>query len=369
LNPSLDLWRISWEERIRRCYFLATEALLDRALVEHVLLDSLERFRTEKVEYPFVRPAELKPGGVAPTTEYALHNTALALFIENEFPPDLKPYIRVRKKNELLSKNLQRFTFPEAESSEGLTAFRELVSVQALEVLRPLLHLDMALVAQRRGDRKQGLYYEFSHFHVMIDAVLDAIIEDYGLELRYLSKSLYEQGEDYASLLEQKFFEQFGMKTTASGRRTAALVAHRLLIRRLPGLHVVYCGSTESRCLYKIHHDGTLSRVVLVPIMAEDIKELTELHALSVKDLETYYLLPVSADVRAGLFYVRNVKALQALPPSDRKLRREIATLERWIGTDQQLLLPLPSATQSIPLEWNWIYRTTGAKAAEEPTT
>ena len=365
MNPTLGMTHVSWEERVRRCYFLATEALLDRALIDHVLIDSLKRFKEENVEYPFVRTAELKPGGLGPTIEHALHNTALVLFIENEFPEDLKPYIRVRKKNELLSKNLHRFTIPDPESETGLTSFRELVNVSALEQLRPLLHLDMALVAQRRGDRKSGLYYEFSHFHVMIDAVLDAIIEDYGIELRYLSRSLYEQGEEYAALLEQKFFEQFGMKTTASGRRTAALVAHRLLGRRLPGLHVVYCGSTESRCLYKLHHDGTLSRVVLVPITPDDIKELLELHPMTLKDLETHYLIHVSGDLRAGLFYVRNAKSSRARPPSDRKLRREIAALERWISTDQQLLLPLPSAPYKQPLEWNWIYRTT-PKASEE---
>ncbi len=365
MNPILGMAHVSWEERVRRCYFLATEALLDRALIEHVLIDSLKRFKEENVEYPFVRTAELKPGGLGPTIEHALHNTALVLFLENEFPPDLKPYIRVRKKNELVSRNLHRFTLPDPESEAGIASFRELVNTSALDTLRPLLHLDMALVAQRRGEKKSGLCYEFSHFHVMIDAVLDAIIEDYGIELRYLSRSLYEQGEEYAALLEMKFFEQFGMKTTASGRRTAALVAHRLLSRRLPGLHVVYCGSTESRCLYKLHHDGTLSRVVLIPIYNDDIKEIVESHAIAQKEFEANYLLPISNDVRAGILYVRNAKSAHARPPLDRKLRREIATLERWITTEQQLLLPLPQASHCQPLEWNWIYRTT-PKASDE---
>ena len=365
VNPILGMTRLSWLERVRRSYFLATEALLDRLLIEHVLIDSLEQFKEEGLKYPFVRTAELKPGGLGQTTEHALHNTALVLFLEKQFPDDLKPYIRVRKKNELLSKNLHRFTIPDPEGSEGIKSFRELISSSTLEAIRPLLKLDMALVAQRRGERKSGLYYEFSHFHVMIDAVLDAIIEDYGKELRYLSKSLYEKGEEYAAQLEQKFFEQFGMKTNVSGRRTAAIVAHRLLSKRLSSMHTVYCGSTESRCLYKIHHDGSLSRVVLVPISGEEICELLEIHSLTVKELEANYLLDVNESTKAGILYVRNVKSTQALPPSDRKLRREISPLERWISTAQQALLPLPESVESPPLEWNWIYRST-AKPSDE---
>ena len=366
MNPNLGLSRLSWDERIRRSYYVAVETLLDRLLIEHVLLDSLERFKADGTAYPFIKTAELKPGGIAPTTEHGLHNSALILFIEHEFPADLKPYIRVRKKNELLSRNLQFFSLPDAHGSDGLSAFREICAPPQLDGVRQLLNLDMALVIQRRNDRKAGLCYEFTHFHVMIDAVLDAIIEDYGIELRYLSRNLYERGEEYAALLEQKFFEQFGMKTTASGRRTAALVAHRLLARRLPGLHVVYCGSTESRCLYKIHSDGTLSRVVLVPVDDEAVGELTDLHDMSARELEKHYLVDAGHGNRAAIFYVRNNKTPPALPPSDRKLRREISVLERWISTDIQLLLPLPSSTAARPLEWNWIYRSASSKTNED---
>ncbi len=357
MSSSCGMSRISWKERLRRCYFLAAEALMDRALIEHVLMASLHKFRKMKQAYPYVRTAELKPGGLAPTEEHALHNTALVLFLEHEFPADLKPYIRVRRNNELLSKNIHRFKLPAAHGIDGLSSFREIISRSSLEVHRQLLKMDMALIAQRRSDKKDAFCYEFSHFHVMIDAVLDAIIEDYGIELRYLSKNLYEQGEDYAGLLEQKFFEQFGMKTTASGRRTAAIVAHRLLARRLNGLHFVYVGSSEARCLYKIHSDGTLSRVVLIPIWPEDIEELSALHKISKAELAKNYLSDGTGNEKTAMLYIRNKKSLQALPPKDRKLRREIIAQERWITTEQQMLLPLPSAAESNPLEWNWIYR------------
>lgn len=364
----MGLTRLSWDERIQRCYFLVTEALLDRALVQHVLLDTLSTFTLAGIEYPYVRPAELKPGGLAPTVEHAMHNTALFLLVEDTLPPELKPYIRVRRSNELLQKNLQRFTIPLTDTAEGVAGLKEITSVATVDALRPLFQLDQALVVQRKEDKKAGPAYVFSNFHVKIDAVLDAVIEDYGVELRYLSKSLYENGEDYAALLEQKFFEQFGMKTTASGRRTAAVVAHRLLVNRVRGLHAVYAGSCESRCIYKIHHDGNLSRVVLANLAPDEIEEILTQHKLTMKDLETDFLLTGPTGEKAVLFYVRNARTSPAIPPPDRKLRREISSAERWISTDQQLILPLPTAVTRAPLEWNWLYRTPVAapKPAEE---
>ena len=89
---------LSWDDRLNRCYFFAVGAMLDRALIEHVLIGSLHRFSEAGEEYPFVKPAELKPGGIAPTNEHALHNTALVVLMEQEFPDNLKTFIRVRKK-------------------------------------------------------------------------------------------------------------------------------------------------------------------------------------------------------------------------------------------------------------------------------
>jgi hypothetical protein len=44
-------------------------------------------------------------------------------------------------------------------------------------------------------------------------------------------------------------------------------------------------------------------------------------------------------------------------PPTDRKLRREIRTSERWTSVSRQLLMPLPSAPDARPLEVSWVYR------------
>lgn len=111
---------LSWDDRLNRCYFLAVAAIVERTLIEHVLINSLERFIDSNEEYPFVKPAELKPGGISPTLEHSLHNTALVLLLEQEFPDNLKTFIRVRKKNSLLAKNLSYFTLPDAEAIDGI---------------------------------------------------------------------------------------------------------------------------------------------------------------------------------------------------------------------------------------------------------
>lgn len=365
VGADLKMDSLSWDDRLNRCYFFAVAAIVDRTLIEHVLISSMKRFIDANEEYPFVKPAELKPGGIAPTLEHPLHNTALVLLLEQEFPDNLKTFIRVRKKNALIAKNLNYFTLPDAENIDGIGAFREIMSVKTMEAIKPLLGLDMGLLAQRK--KKKGSYgIEFSNFHVRIDAVLDSIIEDFGVELKYLSKHLFEQGEEYADLLEAKFYESFGMKINASGRRTAAIVGHRLLSQYLDSLHTVYCGSTEARCLYKIHSDDTLTRIVLIQITNSDIEEITSTFNLTVPELEAHYLIPADKEkkpgkgLKAALFLVRNTRQPAGLPPIDRKPRREISVMERWISIDLQCILPLPSSTDRPPLQWNWVYRTTG---------
>jgi len=356
---SFSMDELSWDDRLNRCYYLAVSAMLDKALIEHVLIESLNQFKNEGEEYPFVKPAELKPGGIAPTYEYALHNTALVLLLEDKFPDNLKTFIRVRRKNALTSKNLSYFTFAEDQSIEGISIFREIISQQTMEAMKPLLELDMALVAQRQVKKGQfGI--KFSNFHVRINGVLDSIIQDFGIDLKYLSKSLFEQGEDYSELLETKFYETFGMKTNASGRRTAAIVGHRLLKSHIDSLHTVYCGSTEARCLYKIYDNGTISRMVLIQLNKHDVEELSATFNLTIPELDAHYLISINKEHRAAVFLVTSSKQPAALPPEDKKLRRKISAMERWISIDTQCILPLPTSTGRKPLHWNWIYRNTG---------
>jgi len=355
-DPHDSFQGLSWSRKLIRCYFRAVEALLDRDLIDHVLIDSYLRFKDHGEPYPFVHTGELKPGGVGKMGENALHNSALVILLEDELLPELKTNIRARRLQEMVQKNLQRYLLTSDIPQEKISLIREIESRSSLKILRPLLSFDYGLLIQRRPRGRKGrLNYGLTHFHVKIDEVLDRMIEALGLGSRYLSKNLFEQGEEYASLLEEKFYELCGMKSTAGGRRTAAIVAHHLLLRN-PGLHAVYVGSTEARSLIKIDKDHCLARMVLVEIDTEILDSLIKPHGLTRKFLRENYFLS-SSDPAVAVLAVHYRPTAHARPPADRKLRHEIKTSERWISIVKQLLMPLPSSADAAPLPVSLIYK------------
>jgi hypothetical protein len=330
--------------------------LLDQSLVEYVLIDSYFQFAKDGEPYPFVRPGEVKPGGVGQVGEYPNHNSALAILLEKELIPELKTNIRARRPQEAVQRNFQRYLFRSGLPLDKVTLIRDLETRSAIDALRPLYSFDYGLLIQRRSSgSKARLNYSLTHFHVKIDEVLDRVIEDFGLRLRYLSKNLFEQGEDYASLLEEKFYELYGMKSTAAGRRTAALVAHNVLIRN-PGLHAVYVGSTEARTLIKITKRDRVTRWMLVEIEEEMIDKITRTHGVSRDYLKERFFLPDTGDA-VGVLSVEYRPTIHGMPPPDRKTRKEIKTSERWVSVHRQLLLPQPSASDTRPLDVSWVYK------------
>jgi hypothetical protein len=357
---ALDATRqLSWTEKLVRYYYQAVETLLDRSLIEYVLVESYETFREAGEPYPFVQMSELRPGGVGPVEEYPAHNAVLLLLLERALSPELKTNIRARRPQEAVKRNLGRYLFRRGLPVEKVSLVRDLESRANVDALRPLLSLDYGLLIQQRAAGARGrLNYALTHFHVKIDEVFDRVIESLGLRLRYLSRSLFEQGEDYAARLEEKLFELYGMKSTAAGRRTAALVAHNLLVDN-PGLHAVYVGSTESRGLFKIQKSDKVTRSVLVEMDDEQLEDLLDRHELTPEELLESYVIP-ETDPPVGVLTVHYYPTVHGSPPADRKLRREIHTQERWTSVGRQLLMPLPSAPDARPLEVSWVYKAKG---------
>ncbi len=346
-----------WRERLLHCYFMALDVLLERKLVEHCLEESFEAFKRAGEPYPFVTAAELKPGSVTPSREHPSFNTTLLLLLRDELPESLKPHIRARRCNEILQRNLQKFVSLPMQAWTDLGLLRDLRSERGLNELTVLLQLDYALLIQRKRARKDGLCYSLTNFHVKIDEVLDRIIEKFARELRYVSKSLYERGEEYASLLEEKFFELHGMKSTAAGRRTAAIVAHRLLLEH--GVrHRVYVASSETRSLFKYGEGRGFSRFCLVELTKEDLAEIASRAGLSVSKLRNSYTWSGKGN-RAALLRVDYAPTPPALPPDDaRKLRKECNPLERWLSISSQYLLPVEKEDGLPPLRISWVYKT-----------
>lgn len=358
---------LAWDERWIRNYFRAVETLIDQALLQYALVETAAAYRASAQDYPFVNQSECKPGGVGPVQEHPMHNACLLMLYEHTLPDETKSNFRARKGNRVLTGNLRQYLLDLPESYDRISALRELEDLDGLKILSPMLGLDFGVLVERTvGKRKKGIAYEATHFHVKVDEVLDRVVESFGLDLRYLSKNLFEQGEDYAALLESKLYECYGMKQTASGRRTAGIIAHRLL-STLPGRSIVYAGSEEARSLFK-WTDKATNRYLLVPFAAKDIDTLKESTGLAFKSIEEYFLYPaIGKDCEAvGLFQVSYTRTLQGLPPSDRQPRKEINPAQRWISVSREQILPKPGVSWARPIPYAWIYRS-GAVDLVEP--
>lgn len=358
---------LAWDERWIRNYFRAIETLMDQALLQYTLVETAAAYRLAGESYPFVLQSECKPGGVGPVQEHPMHNACLVMLYEHSLPDELKSNFRARKSNRVLAGNLRQYLVDLPESYDRISALRELEDLDGLKILNPMLGLDFGVLIERTpSKRKKGFAFEATHFHVKIDEVLDRVVERFGLYLRYLSKNLFEQGEDYAALLESKLYECYGMKQTASGRRTAGIIAHQLL-SALPGRSLVYAGSEEARSLFK-WTDKATHRFILVPFTAKDIDTLKESTGLAPKAIEEYFLLPpIGKDCEAvGLFQVSYTRTSQGLPPSDRQPRKEINPAQRWISVSREQILPKPGAQWARPIPYAWIYRS-GAVEVVDP--
>jgi hypothetical protein len=97
--------------------------------------------------------------------------------------------------------------------------------------------------------------YALTHFHVKIDWPITDAAEDLAKHLRYIQSNLYENGDEYARILQNKLFEYYGSHYSAGGRRTAALIASQLL-KRLSVISTIYISSSESRTMANIQRGG-----------------------------------------------------------------------------------------------------------------
>ncbi len=106
------------------------------------------------------------------------------------------------------------------------------------ELLEQLLDMDYCFLIQRDNRYKKQNRYCLTHFHVKIDWPIADAAESLAKELRYISKNLYEKGDRYAEILQQKLFEYYGCHHQATGgRRSAALIAAQYLKKCALPLH------------------------------------------------------------------------------------------------------------------------------------
>ena len=245
--------RLTWTEKIGRLFYQLVGNELEKYLIKYALLDSYQNFLVNNYPYPFVEKRELKPRARVIDREYEYQNCFLVLFYEGLLTNKHKKYIRFLSDNKLTKENLQSVADFKISSyfSQNIKYFD---SARFSKLFYSLLPVDYALLIQKDPTINTRTRYILSHFHVKLDWPIADAAETLAKNLRYISKDLFEKGEKYAEILQQKLFEYHGFHHTVGGRRSAAAVASQYLSQE-NSQATVYVTSKESRTMTKISTD------------------------------------------------------------------------------------------------------------------
>jgi hypothetical protein len=352
----LAFWSIREElsqaNRLRRSYYELLRDELDQQMIQYGLIDSYNNFRNKKLAFPFVEKRELKPRARIPDVEYECQNTFLVIFVEDTIPTSCKKYIRFFDENKTTKINLLRSkTLPLSDTFDRNQKYIE--SAQFVDFLRILLPVDYCLLIQRDPSSRNRDRYCLSHFHVRIDWPIAEAAENMALNLRYISKDLYEKGDKYAEDIQKKFFEYHGLPMMAGGRRTAAIVAAQYL-KRIPCISTVYVGSSESRSLIRISERGAY-KYILLKLSNAEMESVAQTHHLPLNTFYRNYVVNRKGGFGICIFQATYSYTNPARPPEDGKLR-ELKPDLYWLSVANQHILPKPGIWKYPPLPMNVIY-------------
>ncbi|OSM00422.1 hypothetical protein [Magnetofaba australis] len=320
--------------------YRATRQTIIRELIDYSLLSSYQKFRKNRVEYPFVPRATLRPGSVVPTKEHELHNHALVVLLANHLPKSLRKHFRCREGNRVIKKNIAAVApdLPNLEAFDPASKKADHPDFPAL--VRMLIPLDFALLVQR--DEEDPEHY-LTHFHVKIERLTDMALRAMALHLGYVERSLYEQGESFVDQFERKFFEYFNYYHNAAGRRSASALAAQLLT--FGGQCAdIFSTSQQDRRFTVLScnaekQDVEIEQYILLALEDEECKLLKgwgKEHGLNIRN--DYLVSPNGPPV--AVLRVRYQHTEAATPNPDGGLK-EWAPREKWIRISEEALIPL----------------------------
>ena len=342
---------MSRRAKLRRSYYEILRDEMDQFVLGYALVDSYNNFIRQKMPYPFVETRELKPRARIPTTEFEAQNGFLILFCEDWVEDTHKKYIRYFDINRITKTNLLKHkSFPMVEEYHRNLKFLETPGF--FDFLKTLMPVDYALLIQR-DPKSVKERYGLTHFHVRIDWPIADAAEDLAIYLRYISKDLYEKGDEYADAFQKKFFENFGMPVMAGGRRTAAIVAAQYL-KKLSGISTVYVGSSESRALLRIDEQG-ISKSVLVRFTRPEANEIAKSVSMSQNSFTKNFVVAKEGKYQVCIFNTRYNYTLHALPPEGGRLR-ELKSDTNWLTVAFEQILPKPAVWKYAPIPLKLIY-------------
>jgi hypothetical protein len=321
-------------------------------MLDYALIESYKQFKKTGTAYPFVEKRELKPRARIRSIEYKKQNTFLVIFVEDSLPAKYKKYIRFFNVNKTTKSNLlQAKALPLPETFDRNQKYVD--SAQFFNFVKVLLPVDYALLIQRDASSHLKDRYLLSHFHVRIDWPITEAAEDLAQSLRYISKDLYEKGDNYAEIAQKKFFEYYGQPVMVGGRRTAAIVAAQYM-KKVPCISTVYAGSSESRALIRISERG-VSKAVLMPLSEIEIEQIARGHNMAMQTFTKNYVLAREGRRGICLFQVTYSYTNHARPPDDGRLR-EINPDVNWLTVGQEHILPKPQVRKYPPIPVSLVY-------------
>ncbi|MDL1987453.1 MAG: hypothetical protein LWX08_07295 [Deltaproteobacteria bacterium] len=343
---------LSQANRLRRSYYELLRDELDQFMVSYALIDSYKNFLNKSIPYPFVEKRELKPRARIPDVEYEHQNAFIVIFLEDTIPAVHKKYIRFFDVNKTTKTNLLHSkTLLLSDDFDRNQKYLD--SVHFYNFIRTLLPVDYGLLIQRTPGIKKRDRYSLSHFHVKIDWPIADAAEALAQSLRYISKDLYEKGDNYAEDIQKKFFEYYGLHITAGGRRTAAIVAAQYL-KKIPCISTVYVGSSESRALMRISERG-VSRSILMKFTDEELHRISEANSLTPSTFKKNYMVACKGKESICIFQATYFYTNCSRPPDDGKLH-ELKPDLYWLTVGAQHIIPKPGVWKYPPLPFNIIY-------------
>lgn len=343
---------LSQVNRLRRSYYELLRDDLDQFVLDYALIDSYKRFSDKGIAYPFVEKRELKPRARIPGVEHEYQNTFLVLFVEDSIPASYKKYIRFFDLNKTTKSNLiHSKALPLTSNFDRNQKYID--STHFYNFIKALLPVDYALLIQRDPISHHKNRYVLSHFHVRIDWPIAEAAEDLAQNLRYISKDLYEKGDQYAETVQKKFFEYYGVPVMVGGRRTAAIVAAQYL-KKIPCISTIYVGSSESRAIIRISERG-VSKAILTLLSEQELHQLCATHNMSPSTFKKQYVIAKERKNVVCILQASYAYTNHARPPEDGKLR-EINPDVNWLSVEREHILPKPGVFKYPPLPIGLIY-------------
>lgn len=344
--------QLSIKDRLRRSVYEVLRDQMDFILINYALVDSYWKFCKVGQPYPFVPKRELKPRARVCEQEYVHQNTCFVIFCEGAVPSNYKKYIRFFDSNKVTKETVSEFDH--VQFSRNYTKnIRYFDNPDFGQFVLDLSPIDYALLVQQDPAVRRQNRYMMTHFHVRIDWPIDEATEDMAHHLRYISKDLYERGEEYAQQLYHKLFENYGFHHSAGGRRTAAVVAAQLL-RRMEFISTIYVASSENRTLVRISERG-VTKYVLVQVPMKDIFELSAANGMKCDIFIERYLIDIKDEYGVGILQAVHRNTNVSKPPEDGRIRR-LRPDYQWLTINEQLLMPLASHWDQPPIPYSTIY-------------